>query len=258
MSNFEQAVGILTKGSRHRVWSLIVTIFGDLARNSGDEISARTLGKLTEPIGVKSEALRVGLHRLRKEGWLDSKRVGRGSSYYLAEYGRRQTAAATPRIYAQTNPEIDGWFLFMASSSTEERLQDLSGHQDLIRLNSQAFIGRKKDGLSSGLLTARVDLDHVPEWVKEQALDREICTNYSDLKATFKDTEAALLSDQGTLEKAILRTLIVHSWRRVLLRHADLPEQFHPKKCEASACKSVYLGLLDKLPRPTLQELADT
>ena len=44
-----------------RVWSFIVTIFGDLARHDDRYISSRTLNRLTAEIGVKPEATRVAL-----------------------------------------------------------------------------------------------------------------------------------------------------------------------------------------------------
>ena len=89
----------LTAGRPHRLWSLIITIFGDLAQAPGSRISGAALGEITELIGVKPEAMRVALHRLRKDGWLESEREGRASFHHLTQYGRTQCAEASPRIY---------------------------------------------------------------------------------------------------------------------------------------------------------------
>ena len=142
MSGFERAISILTQGDRHRVWSLIVTVFGDLAGSHGDEIGAQTLGKLTEPLGVKSEALRVALHRLRKEGWLENRRDGRSSTYFLTPMGLQQTAAATPRIYCQTEPDSLQWKIYLSSGSSEatsKLLSTLENSGDAVRLTNNSI-----------------------------------------------------------------------------------------------------------------------
>jgi len=65
MDDFNRCIEILAAGDRNRVWSLVVTIFGDLAQGTGDTLSMQTLARITEPLGVKPEALRVALHRLK-------------------------------------------------------------------------------------------------------------------------------------------------------------------------------------------------
>ena len=94
---------------RPRVWSFIVTIFGDLAREDSHYISSRTLNRLTAQIGVKPEATRVALHRLRKEDWLESTKFGRESHYRLTENGRALSREAAPRIYGAASDEA--WML---------------------------------------------------------------------------------------------------------------------------------------------------
>ena len=64
------SVAHILGGDPPRVWSFIVTSFGDLTREDDRYISSRTLNRLTAEIGVKPEATRVALHRLRKRtGW---------------------------------------------------------------------------------------------------------------------------------------------------------------------------------------------
>ena len=52
---FELALDILLSGTTPRVWSFIVSIFGDLARNPDDELSAHLINKMTTLIGIKPE-----------------------------------------------------------------------------------------------------------------------------------------------------------------------------------------------------------
>ena len=57
-----------------KTWSLIATLFGDL---DGDELSGKALWSLLAPLGIKPEATRVALHRLKKDGWIVAKKAGR-------------------------------------------------------------------------------------------------------------------------------------------------------------------------------------
>ena len=248
MNDFQSAIEILTQGERHRVWSLIVTVFGDLARNDGDEISAQTLGKLTEPLGVKSEALRVALHRLRKEGWLESRRSGRSSSYFLAQFGQSQTTIATPRIYCDTTPEAYEWVLLQSSGNSEETSDILSALENgghIIRLNGSSYIGGNLDNnLSAELFLTRIDQSNLPEWVKKEIVSETVCESYAKLSKSFAGVLGRVSYDFNPIERAALRTLIVHSWRRIRLRHLDVPASFFPEDCQASKCKELYQKLL--------------
>ena len=70
------AVHHILGGERPRVWSFIVTIFGDLAREDNRYISSRTLNRLTAQIGVKPEATRVALHGFAKKIGLKAQNSG--------------------------------------------------------------------------------------------------------------------------------------------------------------------------------------
>ena len=76
---------------RLRVWSLVITAFGDLVQHRGGEISLARLGRLLGRIGVEQGALRTALSRLARDGWVLSTRRGRAS---LAP--REPTVSARP------------------------------------------------------------------------------------------------------------------------------------------------------------------
>lgn len=260
MSGFKTAVQVLTRGEKHRVWSLVVTIFGDLAQEKGAEINAQTLGKLTEQIGVKSEALRVALHRLKKDGWIQSTRHGRSSTYSLTEFGHQQTVSASPRIYAKTDPENWDWSLYLTPSNTttaEPEISELIEDGSLVRLSNSATLGRSQNLKGHPeILQAIIDPKNVPTWVKALIFDEAICVSYDALLASLQEATRHIPNDVSPLESAVLRTLIVHSWRKVLLRHADVPADFCPKDCKALEVKKLVVQLLDALPKPLITELA--
>ncbi|MDG1429957.1 MAG: PaaX family transcriptional regulator C-terminal domain-containing protein [Paracoccaceae bacterium] len=260
MSRYTKATDVLMQGERHRVWSLVVTIFGDLAQNKGDEISAQALSRLTEQIGIKSEALRVALHRLRKDGWLESKRLGRSSSYYLTDFGLAQSASASPRIYGLTNPIRSEWALITTPNTTEGREGDaakLESDNRVIRLGAQVFLGEENNlpKIKRALLT-RIGADPLPDWVRDQIIGPELKASYNDLLLQLQKIEKTLPENASPIERAVLRTLIVHSWRRILLRHPDIPNGFYPRSCKAIECRDTVCELLKELSRPSLVDLS--
>ena len=56
-------------------------------------------------------------------------------------------------------------------------------------------------------------------------------------------------------ETAALRLLIVHSWRRLLFRHPDLPANFFPETWPGEACRVLFCDLMDRLFLPPLNEI---
>lgn len=256
--SYENCLAALTD-ERPRVWSLIVTIFGDLAFRDGDRVSTQVLARITEPIGIKPEALRVALHRLRKDGWIDSERVGRSSSYRLTAHGLQQTQAAAPRIYARTDPAAQDWAVILAhagDAGSQTALDTLAADHRMIRLNATTVLGPRPQGsIAANLLFGAVNVDSVPAWLQSLACPPDVCAAYSDLLQLLRKVDPMLPPGLPPLQTAILRCLIVHSWRRVLLRHPDLPDSFFPHGCPAVACRDLTMLLLDRLPRPALPDL---
>ena len=113
--NFEGIVQELTGCGKSRTWSILVTIFGDLAQNPEDEISGPLLSSLTQLIGIKPQAMRVALHRLRRDGWIVTEKFGRTSKHRLSEFGLNQSVIASPRIYARAIVMPDKWHVLLAN-----------------------------------------------------------------------------------------------------------------------------------------------
>ncbi len=97
---------------RPRVWSLVITIFGDAVQHRGGRISGVRLQTLLERIGIESGAMRTALSRLAHDGWITRERQGRNSCYQLSPKGIAEFAPATQRIYgAPHTAKITRWTL---------------------------------------------------------------------------------------------------------------------------------------------------
>ncbi len=97
----------------------------------------------------------------------------------------------------------------------------------------------------------------VPEWLRGLFGPEPLKTAYDDF---WKSVQAIgdLLPPTGVddpLKTAALRVLIVHNWRRIILRHPVLPADFLPGDWKGPACREAVSKLLDMLPRPQLAAL---
>src|SRR5690606_38240402 len=109
----------LHERGRLRVWSLVVTAFGDAVVPRGGRIALAVLQELMGRLDVEPGALRTAMSRLAADRWVERERVGRNSFFELASGGRHSFALATRRIYAHGPPcWSGGWTVAIASRET--------------------------------------------------------------------------------------------------------------------------------------------
>jgi len=255
-ADFAACIKALTGDDTPRVWSLIVTLFGDLAQAPGAEISGPALSQIFEPIGIRPEAMRVALHRLRKDGWIDSRKSGRSSLYRLTGFGLEQSAAATPRIYAREAAEPALWHVLVAAPMPQRDLAETAeeltarGYEPLAR---GVFLGRGPAPADcAGFFALAGPAPVLPGWLKAQFGPEDLAEAFRALHDRLCRVGALLPEGAapGPLETATLRMLIVHDWRRLLLRQPDLPAGFFPEGWPGRDCRALTHRLLDRLPRP--------
>lgn len=256
---FEICVARLADPQNQRVWSIIVSLFGDLAQEPGDRLSGGTLTRIIGPMGVRPEAIRVALHRLRKDGWVESAREGRESRHFLTEFGRRQSAEVTPRIYMRQPDPPDEWHILIAQDGADARaLEELLLMDGYTGVGPNVALGEGPAPADcGGFLAFEARAVNVPGWFRARIIPDDL---KSACRSLLDDLAAAdpFLPPEGhadPLQTATLRTLIVHRWRRVVLRHPDLPARFHPPDWPGAACREMVFRLLDRLPRPTPEML---
>ncbi len=227
-----------------RTWSVVITVFGDAIAPRGGLVTLGTLLELFGAMGIDAGALRTALSRLVTDGWTERRRVGRNSSYCLAEKGRNTFAAAAQLIYAGSPPVWDGRFRLVLNPS------------DRAGLSAQGW-GQASPGLwiapgpiappaEAITLDAAVDLE-AARLLAAQAwpLDR-LAASFSRFNAAF----AGLPTWHGVdpLEGMIARTLLIHEYRRIVLHGLSLPAAILPPDWPGNAarslCQAAYATML--------------
>jgi phenylacetic acid degradation operon negative regulatory protein len=255
----QAALEILRRNGDFRVWSLIVTLFGDLAQDRDDRISGALLSRLTARMGIRPEAMRVALHRLRKDGWIISERTGRTSTYRLSDKGFAESLAARGRIYAPHIEMPKNWGLAVAPplASVEglARDQDMATGGALVVASGIYLLAEMP--LPEGFLAVSGDLQPLPGWLQKITAPNDLTDAYRALSEMFARLNSVLDKTPPTddLDVAVLRVLIVHNWRRLVLRHATLPSEFYPADWTGILCRQQVAELLTRLKRRILAEL---
>ncbi|MCK0151363.1 PaaX family transcriptional regulator [Marivita sp. S6314] len=251
-ASFDTIVTTLTQDQTPRVWSFLVSVFGDLAQQEDAQISGALLRQLTERIGIKPEAVRVAIHRLRKEGWIDSRRSGRTSVYFLTPWGRTQSAQASPRIYSADEGAERAWLVLFNPAKPAPGTDDSGAW---ISSNMLITSVKPKDGAAfASALTADTP---VPGWMTSKVCETPTVLMSQDF-ATALDGVARQLDPMPMLQPvdiAALRVLLVHSWRRILLRTPILPDHVFPDGWCGADCRAKVAELLARYPNPGLQAL---
>jgi phenylacetic acid degradation operon negative regulatory protein len=245
---FETTFTALQAQGPLKTWSLIVTIFGDIAPAKEDQIDSQLLAALTAPFGVKPEALRVALHRLRKDGWLEAVKTGRRSAYHLSETGEALTRKAYDRIYrgVQSGQGAE-WQI--------ELLEDAaaSGRAKTALIGANILVS-PAPATGAPLALAAAD---VPEWMRAALVTDAALAEFAGYVAALEGLAPALASASLTEEaRAALRFLVLHYWRRIVLRQPEVHEILLGEDWAGHRARKLTLQAFDILPRPKLSALA--
>ncbi len=196
---------------RLRVWSLVITAFGDLVQHRGGAISTARLGAVLGRIGVEPGALRTALSRLTRDGWVERRRAGRFSIYRLSAKGSEQFAPATTRIYAPPRlTPVARWSLALRLSGSGQISADLTPL-----------------GEGQGDADCRItgDLECISETWRAALLGD---AHRAALGVLAADIGALAPSPADPLNAAAARLLLIHRWRRIVLRHGELAPELMP------------------------------
>ena len=199
---------------RLRVWSLVITVFGDSVQPRGGQIALARLARLLGRIGVESGALRTALSRLSQDGWVVGARSGRTSTYRLTEKGTQTFGPASSRIYAPPRSRPVTIWAFEAGP-TATGLPVAGGFLRPADQVDGAAEFRITGTLSAG---ARAAVAAALPQAHLTALGR-MAEDLTDLHRVDPD---------DGLAAAAARTLLIHRWRRLVLRWPEVPPEMMP------------------------------
>lgn len=255
--------------------SVVMTLFGDVILPHGGALWLGSLIRLLAPFGISDRLVRTSVYRLAEEGWLSAQREGRRSMYTLRPSAARRFKHAYKRIYTPTYLAWNGqWTHIMALPHTLDAPQRAQLRKELLwegfgALSPTTFIHPNPDAETLSDLLSRLRLKNKLFISTLEAsttvvgrpfheltdlcwdLDR-ITVDYEHFITWFGELPA-LIRAQPAIDPElafVLRTLLIHEFRRVQLHDPQLPIDLLPANWAGKAayelCRELYRLLYRK------------
>jgi phenylacetic acid degradation operon negative regulatory protein len=247
----------LLKREPSRTGSIVITVFGDAIVPRGGSVWLGTLLEFFRTIDIDSGVVRTAMSRLAADGWLERQRVGRNSFYRLVKKGRQTFDAATKHIY---DPQVSDWtgrFELLLIGNGEDRdasrealknagfgsplpgvwiapsgvpIPEEAAHAIRLEVSAEDDSGRR-------LLSESWPLDRTADAYLKFMKIFEPLRGWIDRREPLADVDAFTA-----------RILLIHYYRRVVLRDPLLPAALLPMDWPGRAarqlCGEIYRGLL--------------
>jgi len=238
-----------------RTGSIVITLYGDAIAPRGGSLAASDLTRILGAMGLNAGMVRTALSRLAADGWVARTRQGRASFYRLTDKGSATFAEATARIYGPAQHSGSGDLLLAlldpGTVGAAQRAQlEACGWGSLA---PGVMLGLREPEAAPPPLLLRAEPRSEPDArllaARAWPLER-IAAGYQRFLDRHQGTEAlgAGTSSPAGLDALLLRVLLIHDFRRVLLRDPMLPSSLLPEDWPGlrarALCAQAYRALV--------------
>jgi phenylacetic acid degradation operon negative regulatory protein len=239
-----------------RTGSIIITLFGDAIVPRGGSVALGTLLEFFEALAIDATVVRTAMSRLTADGWFERSKIGRNSFYRLVK-GRLTFDIATKHIYDPRPSDWTGRFELLLIGNAEDR----DAAREALK---NAGFGSPVPGVwvapsgapipeeASRAIRLEVSAEDdsgrrllAESWPLDRTADA-----YLKFMKTFEPLRAFIerrdkLSDADAFTA---RVLLIHHYRRVVLRDPLLPVALLPAdwpgRAARALCGQIYRALL--------------
>ena len=272
----EDLAARLTEAVAPRAKSLISTIYGDAVLPHGGSAWLGSLIDLMALFGMSERIVRTSVFRLCKDDLLTNTQIGRRSFYRVTDGGKERFAAAERRIYAPLAREWDrGWDLLMVppntlDAETRDALKRELTWQGFGAASPTVYAHPNCDeaamhrllaelGLADKIVHMKATLDRAGGFGALRDLVRgcwdvdQLEHDYAAFLDRFRPVWSALDAMGAPDPRAcfVLRTLMVHDFRRILLRDPMLPPDLLPADWPGQESRMLMRNLYRRLAGPS-------
>ncbi|MDO7196571.1 phenylacetic acid degradation operon negative regulatory protein PaaX [Acinetobacter pittii] len=275
-AKIQQIIDSVVKNETLSGTSLISTIFGDSVLHRGGNISLASLIQLLELFGFNDRAVRTSVFRLVKNDWLCSDKIGRTSFYRITDSSRSTYLQAEQRIYNDQMKEWDRyWDLILMSSLDTENKALLKKELEWlgfanISTNLMAYPGCNRIELQRLLVDLNMSeqvvvfkaetlqlfnnsVDTIGRMLRTNWPIDELRQRYLQFLDIFREIGVLLMQENEQLEPVQafqIRTLLIHYYRRILLKDPALPLELLPTDWPAISARTLSMNIYKKVFEP--------
>ena len=275
-AKIQQIIDSVVKNETLSGTSLISTIFGDSVLHRGGNISLVSLIQLMELFGLNDRAVRTSVFRLVKNDWLCSDKIGRTSFYRITDSSRSTYLQAEQRIYNDQMKEWDHyWDLILMSTLDTENKALLKKELEWlgfanISTNLMAYPGCNRIELQRLLVDLNMSeqvvvfkaetlqlfnnsVDTIGRMLRTNWPIDELRQRYLQFLDIFREIGVLLMQENEQLEPVQafqIRTLLIHYYRRILLKDPALPLELLPTDWPAISARTLSMNIYKKVFEP--------
>ncbi|MCF8474877.1 MAG: hypothetical protein K9G26_09280 [Emcibacter sp.] len=227
---------------------------------------------ILEPLGINARHVRTAVSRLNKDNWISPNQIGRKSYYNITISGQRRFQNATPQIYDGSRSDWDQKWTLVILPDNQNINKDIA-----IKELGWIGFGKIAKGIMAHPLPAMLSLERTldllairddviilhkasHELTTSSALDvmvkscwnlEELSLKYRKFLERFKPLYDALCLGPlpSAMDCVLIRLLMIHEYRKILLKDPRLPDILMPPHWEGNSayllCRDIYLLLLE-------------
>lgn len=251
--------------------TLVFTFFCDVVTQHGGEMWLGNVIRALAPLDINERLTRTAVFRLVRDGWLESRKQGRRSYYRLSPTGKSNYQRAAKRIYTSGNPAWDGaWTLVFTAMITDEKRDALN--RGLLwlgygRIAKKVFALPRHPDAALGELLADLGLEHDVVCMRSETDDTdgirtlvtaswkldELRERYGIFTRQYHEALKIVQNNKQANAQALLllRVLLIHEYRKILLNDPELPMKMLPAEWEAPIAQNLTAKLYRQLAMPT-------
>src|SRR4051812_5200413 len=240
-----------------RTGSIVITVFGDAIVPRGGSVWLGTPPEFFTALDIDSSVVRTAMSRLTADGWFERTKVGRNSFYRLVKRERQTFDIATRHIYGAPASDWTGRFELLLIGN--------GSHRDAAReaLKNAGFgsplpgvwvapsgVPIPEEAASAIRLEVSAEDDSGRRLLSESWPLHRTADAYLKFMKTFEPLRGWI--DRGErlsdVDAFTARILLIHHYRRVVLRDPLLPGALLPADWPGRAarelCGRIYRALL--------------
>ncbi|WP_339146324.1 MULTISPECIES: phenylacetic acid degradation operon negative regulatory protein PaaX [unclassified Sutcliffiella] len=255
--------------------SMIFTLYGDYVRHYGNKIWIGSLIKLLNEFGHNDQAVRAAISRMNKQGWVQAKKKGNKSYYFLTERGVKRIDEAAKRIFKLKTDSWDGkWRMLMYTIPEEIRSVRDELRKELVwsgfgTLSNSCWISpnslekQVQDLISKYEIEEYVDF-FISEYHGPYENERLVMKSWdlNEINGRYQqfiqEYSQKYIIDKNKIGKGqmtdadcfVERTKLVHEYRKFLFVDPGLPEELLPDMWLGSHAASLFSEYYKELAEP--------
>ncbi|RLQ97414.1 phenylacetic acid degradation operon negative regulatory protein PaaX [Falsibacillus albus] len=256
--------------------SMIFTLYGDYIRHYGSEIWIGSLIRLLKEFGHNEQSVRAAISRMNKQGWVQSRKEGNKSYYFLSPIGVDRMEEAANRIFKLKPDDWDGnWRMLIYSIPEDRRNVRDELRKELVwsgfgTISNSCWLSPNDLTKQVYALLEKYDIhDHVHYFISEYKGPHESrrlveeCWNIAEINEKYEqfinEYSKKFEHDQKRIQKGeisdadcfVERTKLVHEYRKFLFIDPGLPQELLPEKWLGSQAASLFADYYRELAEPS-------